>query len=104
MGGLLRSLTFLNDARGYGMQVIVGAHVGETSLLTRAALTVANSASDILVAQEGAFGTHLLANDVIDSPLMFGRGGLLDVAQQKIINDHGFGLAMVQSIPNATPF
>ena len=41
-------------------------------MLTRAALTVANSARDILIAQEGAFGTHLLAHDVIDPPLMFG--------------------------------
>lgn len=33
MGGLLRSLEFLRQARHQGIRVIVGAHVGETSLL-----------------------------------------------------------------------
>jgi L-Ala-D/L-Glu epimerase len=51
--------------------------VGETSLLTRAALTVAAQAHDLLLAQEGAFGTHLLAADVCEEPLMFGAGGQL---------------------------
>ncbi|MES2354964.1 MAG: enolase C-terminal domain-like protein [Pseudomonadota bacterium] len=104
MGGLLRSLAFLDEARRYGMQIIIGAHVGETSLLTRAALTVASSASDILVAQEGAFGTHLLTKDVVDSPLMFAGGGLLDVTKQKIIDRQGFGLKIVQPMLYLTSF
>ena len=78
MGGLLRSLALAERLRHVGLSLIVGAHVGETSLLTRAALSVANAFRDILVAQEGAFGTHLLEQDVVDPPLMFGAGGLLD--------------------------
>lgn len=39
---------------------------------------MAAAAGDALVAQEGAFGTHLLERDVVDPPLMFGPGGILD--------------------------
>ena len=93
MGGLLRSLELLRELRQRGLPIIVGAHVGETSMLTRAALTVANSARDILVAQEGAFGTHLLAHDVVDPPIMFGARGVLDVVSLPISIASGFGLA-----------
>ena len=90
MGGLIRSLELLDPVRRSGMRVIIGAHVGETSLLTRAALTIANAARDILVAQEGAFGTHLLEHDVVDPPIMFGPGGTLDASQ--LPAGPGFGL------------
>ena len=90
MGGLIRSLELLDLVRRFGLRVIIGAHVGETSLLTRAALTIANAARDILMAQEGAFGTHLLEYDVIDPPIMFGVGGTLDAGQLPV--GTGFGL------------
>lgn len=77
MGGILRSLEMLSAIRKAGVGLIVGAHVGETSVLTRAALTIVNQARDIVVAQEGAFGTHLLAHDVVKAPLMFDYGGVL---------------------------
>ena len=92
MGGLLRSLELVRELRRRGVPIVVGAHVGETSMLTRAALTVANSARDILIAQEGAFGTHLLAHDVIDPPLMFGGGGILDTGPLALDGAPGFGL------------
>lgn len=79
MGGLLRALRVVEGARRRGLPVVVGAQVGETSLLTRAALTVAAQARDLLLAQEGAFGTLLLAEDVCDEPLMFGPGGRLEL-------------------------
>jgi L-alanine-DL-glutamate epimerase-like enolase superfamily enzyme len=78
MGGLLRSLLVVKQATQLGISLIVGAQVGETSLLTRAALTVSNSARDILIAQEGAFGTLLLQHDICDSPLMFKEKGVLN--------------------------
>ena len=77
MGGLLRSLEVLRAARGLGIPVVVGAQVGETSLLTRAALPVAREARDSLLAQEGAFGDRLLVRDPCEPPLVFGRGGRL---------------------------
>ena len=92
MGGLLRSLDLVAAARHSSVGIIVGAQVGETSLLTRAALTVARAAGDALVAQEGAFGTRLLAHDVCDPPLMFSQGGLLDTAAFPALRAPGFGI------------
>jgi L-alanine-DL-glutamate epimerase-like enolase superfamily enzyme len=92
MGGLLRSLTLVDAARRTGHGIIVGAQVGETSLLTRAALPVARAAGDALIAQEGAFGTRLLARDVCDPPLMFGEGGVLDAAAFPALRRPGFGI------------
>lgn len=77
MGGILRSLAITEKANSLGVPVIIGAQVGETSILTRAALTVANAYRDILLAQEGAFGTHLLENDITEYPIMFGKAGEL---------------------------
>ena len=92
MGGLLRSLRVVDAARRSGLGIIVGAQVGETSLLTRAALTVARAAGDALVAQEGGFGTRLLARDVCDPPLMFGQGGVLDTSAFPTLRRAGFGI------------
>lgn len=78
MGGILRSLDIAKQAKELGVPIVVGAQVGETSVLTRAALTVANSFRDILIAQEGAFGAHLLEYDICKPVLMFGKAGLLD--------------------------
>ena len=93
MGGLLRSLEVVAAARTGKIGVIVGAQVGETSLLTRVALAVAHASRDILVAQEGAFGTLLLERDISDRPLMFGAGGVLDVATYPGLEQPGFGLS-----------
>ncbi|HLQ12930.1 MAG TPA: enolase C-terminal domain-like protein [Steroidobacteraceae bacterium] len=92
MGGLLRALPLLHSAQSRGLGIIVGAHVGETSVLTRAALTLARAAGPGLVAQEGAFGTHLLTRDVADPPLMFGVGGVIDVAEAGLAIRPGLGL------------
>ena len=91
MGGLLRSLELVSAARLRDLQVIVGAQVGETSLLTRAALTVANWSRDLLIGQEGAFGTHLLTRDVIQPSIMFGPRGELD-ATSLPVGRGGFSL------------
>jgi len=77
MGGIVRSLAIAERARKLGTKLIIGAQVGETSLLTRAALAIANNHRDHVIAQEGAFGTHLLKWDICDPPIMFGQGGAL---------------------------
>jgi L-alanine-DL-glutamate epimerase-like enolase superfamily enzyme len=92
MGGLLRSLEVVAAARRRGLRIIVGAQVGETSVLTRAALTIATAAGDLLAGQEGAFGTHLLTADVCDPPLMFGRGGVLTWADHPASRLPGLGI------------
>jgi L-alanine-DL-glutamate epimerase-like enolase superfamily enzyme len=92
MGGLLRSFDMVACARELRLPIIVGAQVGETSVLTRAALAIAAAAGDALVAQEGAAGTHLLAYDVCDRPLAFGPGGLLEVSDHPELSGPGLGL------------
>jgi hypothetical protein len=49
--------------------------------------------------QEGAFGTHLLSSDIVDHPVMFGRGGVLDAASLAIGSLPGLGLSVVQPLP-----
>ncbi|MCZ6592991.1 MAG: hypothetical protein O7B98_17895 [Alphaproteobacteria bacterium] len=77
MGGLIRSLALAEELARRGVGIIVGAQVGETSLLTRAGLTVAHAAKGNLHAMEGAFGTHLLRRDLATPCLMFGDAGVL---------------------------
>ncbi len=91
MGGVLRSLAVAKRAKEVGLPIIIGAQVGETSVLTRVALTVANSYREIVVAQEGAFGTLLLERDICDPPLMFGAGGQLDT---RAVSGPGLGLGL----------
>jgi len=94
MGGVIRALDVVEQARRRAIPIIVGAQVGETSVLTRAALTIAAACGDCLIAQEGAFGTHLLAHDVCDPPLMFGAGGVLDPAGYPALLGPGLGIAV----------
>jgi sterol desaturase/sphingolipid hydroxylase (fatty acid hydroxylase superfamily)/L-alanine-DL-glutamate epimerase-like enolase superfamily enzyme len=83
LGGLLRSFDVLASAQALGTRVVVGAHVGETSLLTRAALPLARAAAASLYAQEGGFGTHLLERDVVAHSLRFTEGGCLRIAPER---------------------
>lgn len=64
----------------YEIPLIIGAQVGESSILTRAALTIANAFRDNLLAQEGAFGTQLLQYDIVEPSLMFEKAGKLNAS------------------------
>jgi len=92
MGGILRSLSVAAKAKEVGIPIIIGAQVGETSILTRAALTVAHCYRDSVVAQEGAFGTLLLERDVCKPTLMFGAAGRLEA--KPIGGEPGLGLEL----------
>ncbi|MEM7258900.1 MAG: enolase C-terminal domain-like protein [Pseudomonadota bacterium] len=76
-GGILRSVRLANRCLKAGYDVILGAQVGETSLLTRAALIVANGMTRPPIAREGAYGTILLKTDICQNSLKFKRSGLL---------------------------
>lgn len=94
LGGLLRSLDIVNSARQNKLKIIVGAQVGETSILTRCGITVAHAAGDCLVAQEGAFGTWLLDHDICTPCIMFQSKGLLDIAKQLDTKLPGLGIKL----------
>ena len=92
MGGIMRSLDVARRAANLGIGVIVGAQVGETSILTRAGLTVMHATRPNLVASEGAFGTHLLRRDLTSRSLMFGDDGAVVVEEAGIGGAPGLGL------------
>ena len=71
-GGILRAIDLARAAQELGMDVILGAHVGETSLLSRAALSVGQALERPPLAREGAFGRILVTRDVSDPSLRFG--------------------------------
>jgi L-alanine-DL-glutamate epimerase-like enolase superfamily enzyme/pimeloyl-ACP methyl ester carboxylesterase len=79
VGGVLRALRFVEALRTRGWPIIIGAHVGETSVLTRAAMLVAAAAGNQLTAQEGAFGSRLVEREPVSPSLKWGRGGVLDL-------------------------
>ena len=92
MGGIIRCMDVARRAASLGLGVIVGAQVGETSILTRAGLTVMHAAGPNLVASEGAFGTHLLKRDLTTESLMFGDDGAIDAQRDGIGATPGLGL------------
>jgi L-alanine-DL-glutamate epimerase-like enolase superfamily enzyme len=75
LGGLLRTLDAMCAAADLGLELIVGAHVGETSLLARAGIAAAAAAGPRLAGYEGAYGAHLLLRDPAAPSLTFGRDG-----------------------------
>jgi L-alanine-DL-glutamate epimerase-like enolase superfamily enzyme len=80
VGGIIRALRLVQELKKLGWPVIIGCHVGETSLLTRAALITAYAAGESLIAQEGAFGDYLVEREPVDPILRFGRNGILDLS------------------------
>ena len=75
-GGILRSIELAQAAQERGMDVILGAHVGETSLLTRAALTVRLIKTSHRPRRR--FWKILVTKDISDPSLRFGARGIVD--------------------------
>ena len=102
MGGLLRSLEIARMAGELALPIIVGAQVGETSILTRAALTVANTNKRNLLAQEGAFGTLLLKYDIVNPPLVFQKRGRLN--PKALLKPDEYGMQLSYQFDKIPPF
>ena len=98
MGGILRSLALAQEAERLGIGLIVGAQVGETSILTRAALTVMNRHRESLLAAEGAFGTLLLKRDLTHPSLQFTHAGKFDTESALIPSAPGLGLVIQETL------
>ncbi len=98
MGGIIRSLALAKEASRRGIGLIVGAQVGETSILTRASLAVMNEHRQSLVAAEGAFGTLLLEQDLTEPCLMFGAGGTLHAETDLDLAQPGLGLRIQEAL------
>lgn len=92
LGGLIRSLDAIDAARTRGVDVILGSHVGETSILTRAGLAAAAGMDP--VAYEGAYGTWLLKYDLAAPSLTFGKDGHVRPGREWNPEAPGWGLAL----------
>lgn len=79
LGGLKRTLRMLSIAKDRGLRVIIGAQVGETSILARAGIAAAAAAGASLAAYEGGYGTWLLKRNAVTPSLNFGHGGRLSL-------------------------
>jgi len=91
-GGILRSIELANRCIQDNCDVILGAHVGETSLLTRAALVVGQGLQEPSIAREGAYGKILLKRDITSKDIKFSRGGILRPADYQLASKPGLGL------------
>lgn len=99
LGGLLRSLAVLARAVERGQRTIVGAQVGETSILARAGAALAAAAGDVLIGYEGAYGPRLLSEDPVAPSLGFDPGGGVDLSA---FDGHaGWGLAAAPMLTEA---
>lgn len=94
-GGLLRALALVDAARERGVPVLIGAQVGETSVLTRAGIALARAASSSVIGMEGAAGLLLLEREVVRPVLQLGPGGIVDI-ETLDLGAHGLGLTPVQ--------
>jgi L-alanine-DL-glutamate epimerase-like enolase superfamily enzyme len=92
-GGILRSIEILNEAAMRNIPVIIGAHVGESGILTRAAITLSKAGGSSVIAREGAFGNLLLQSDPFRPVLTFGAKGNLNLDDYKLFSKPGIGLS-----------
>lgn len=74
-GGLGRSLRFIELARQAGLKWQLGAHVGETALLSAVGRAVALAHDDPIFV-EGSIGEWLLVEDLSSPSVQFGAGGV----------------------------
>jgi L-alanine-DL-glutamate epimerase-like enolase superfamily enzyme len=73
-GGLGRSLSFIELARAAGLRWQLGAHVGETAILSAVGRALALSVDDAMYV-EGSIGEWLLEEDLTSPAVQFGHGG-----------------------------
>jgi muconate cycloisomerase len=89
-GGLGRSLAFIDLARAAGIGWQLGAHVGETAILSAVGRALALSVDDSLFV-EGSVGEWLLVEDLTSPAVQFGPGGYAGP-----LEGEGFGIEVLQ--------
>lgn len=76
-GGVFQSLKLYTKIQQAGLSCQLGAHFGETSILSAAGLLFSSLAPNIS-RHEGAYGTHLLEGDICETPIMFDHAAQVD--------------------------
>lgn len=82
-GGIFHCMNISKLAKAHGVSLQLGAHFGETSLLTAAAMLFSSLERE-LTSMEGGLGTHLLKHDVVEKPLMINRLGQISMAKNNL--------------------
>jgi muconate cycloisomerase len=88
-GGLNRVLKLVDLARRHEIGLQIGAHVGETSILSAAGRHLAAHLHDLRFL-EGSYGTLLLSADITRNSLRFGFGG-----KAQLIRGAGLGVRVL---------
>lgn len=114
VGGVLRSLKMIEALKKQKWKIIIGAHLGETSIMTRAGICVALAAGENLMAHEGGFGLILLEKEPVEPSLMLAAKGHLDLTRTYVIQtkerteeypierwNYGWGLIQSVEEPNS---
>lgn len=90
-GGIFNTLRIIELAKRNNIYCQLGAHYGETSLLTMAGLIVA-AATPQIRHLEGGLGTILLKQDLCDSPLQIDHQANISIANYPF--SHGLGVGV----------
>jgi L-alanine-DL-glutamate epimerase-like enolase superfamily enzyme len=93
-GGLLRSLKMIKVFKNCGISYVIGSQVGETSLLTRAALALVTLSEHKPLFFEGGFSNHLLTVDPATPNLIIGLGARIENLS-KVNKKNGLGLNLL---------
>lgn len=91
-GGLGQTLAIAQLARIHGLQVQVGAQVGETAILSAVGRHVAAALEEVRFV-EGSFGTHLLTQDISQEAIAFGYGG-----EATVLTGPGYGITVQDAV------
>jgi len=76
-GGILHTLHIIRTALDRGLGVQLGAHVGESCILSAAGARLASGTGGFRWL-EGCFGTHLLRTDLCEGSFKLGHGGRMN--------------------------
>lgn len=90
LGGVLRTLELVAKLEARNFQWILGSHVGEMSLLTRASFLISENCASRPIAKEGGFSTHLLSDDPFIPNLKLGRGAM--IKHNTFLRSAGWGM------------
>ena len=87
-GGIFKTLQIYELAQKNGISCQLGAHFGETSILTAAGVALSSLAPQLKF-REGAFGTFLLEADLCERPLQIDQKGMLKFPRYGMENGLG---------------
>lgn len=90
-GGFRKAYQIYQRAKLKQMMIVVGAHVGETAILSFAGRNLAMICPDAEYL-EGSFSKYVIQEDLVEEDISFGSGGMAPV-----VNRSGLGIEIEQS-------